>query len=99
MCKKKYLQTLSVPFCSEIQRHESHHYRPPWDVSSYPHSYNILILCFVIVFMAILIYLRRLRVVRTEHLRRVPTMAYFMTEQDQLEEGVLVTDIGKTFYS
>ncbi len=86
---------------SEIQRHESHHYRPPWDVSHIPQSYNILILCFIIVMAAILIYLRRLRVVRSADLRKVPTMAYFMTEEDQMEEGVLVksSNTGSIFYS
>ncbi|XP_059163251.1 ectonucleoside triphosphate diphosphohydrolase 4-like isoform X2 [Physella acuta] len=49
----------------------------------------ILIGCFVVVLAAIFIYMKQLKCCpRTSDLSRVPSMSYFMTDQDQMEQGV-----------
>ena len=55
------------------------------------HSSYTLIVLFIIITVAIYIYLRRLRIVpRKPDFRKVPSMAYFMTEDDQVHEGLTI---------
>ena len=75
-------------WCREIEKHMSHHYKPPWMMEELSHAHSLLVICIIIVVMAICIYLRRLRLVSRGGLRRVPTMKYFMTEEGQMEEGL-----------
>ena len=53
----------------------------------------LFIVCFVTVFIFIVLYVRWLR--RMDHRRpdlpRVPTMAYFMTDEGQVQEGIKET--------
>ncbi|GFO40951.1 ectonucleoside triphosphate diphosphohydrolase 7 [Plakobranchus ocellatus] len=45
--------------------------------------------CVIVVLAAIFLYMKHLKwCPRTEDLKRVPSMTYFMTEQDQMEQGV-----------
>ena len=77
-------------FFREIEKQTlSRPYRPSW-IKEVSQAQYLFICCFVVVLTAILIYIRRLRIV-TPAMRRVPTMSYFMTDVDQLEEG-LITD-------
>ncbi|XP_033125554.1 ectonucleoside triphosphate diphosphohydrolase 4-like [Anneissia japonica] len=65
-------------------------YQPPWiPVSVVSYEY-LLILCFIIVLTAILLFLRRLRGMTRGRvtLKRVPTMAYYMTEEGQQQDGI-----------
>ncbi|XP_071947091.1 ectonucleoside triphosphate diphosphohydrolase 4-like isoform X2 [Antedon mediterranea] len=65
-------------------------YQPPWiPVSVISYEY-LLILCFIIVFTAILLFIRRLRGMGGGRvtLKRVPTMAYYMTEEGQQYDGL-----------
>lgn len=49
----------------------------------------LFIICFLIVVMAIILYMKHLRLCpQKAAITRVPSMSYFMTEQDQLEQGV-----------
>lgn len=49
----------------------------------------LLIGCFIVVLAAIFVYMKRLKCCpRTADLPRVPSMSYFMTDQDQMEQGV-----------
>jgi len=51
----------------------------------------LLVVCFLVVLAAILIYIRRLKLCSTKVARdmsRVPSMSYFMTDMDQVEQGV-----------
>lgn len=49
----------------------------------------LFIVCFLIVLMAIILYMKHLRLCpQKAAMTRVPSMSYFMTEQDQLEQGV-----------
>ena len=71
---------------------EMSHFKPAW-VGSSQLFYNqyLLVFCFVIVVMAILLYIKRLKLcskVAKTDLSRVPSMSYFMTEVDQTEPGV-----------
>ena len=53
--------------------------------------------CVLVVLAAIVIYMKHLKwCPRTEDLKRVPSMSLFMTEQDQMEQGVEVVK-GQTF--
>ncbi|XP_070210624.1 ectonucleoside triphosphate diphosphohydrolase 7-like isoform X2 [Littorina saxatilis] len=48
-----------------------------------------IVLCFIVVLAAIFLYMKRLRLCpKRSDLSRVPSMTYFMTEEDQLEQGV-----------
>jgi len=46
-------------------------------------------ICLAIVLAAIIIYLWRLRIVRTSDLRKIPSMAMFMTEEGQIQDGIV----------
>ncbi|XP_077991971.1 ectonucleoside triphosphate diphosphohydrolase 4-like isoform X2 [Glandiceps talaboti] len=65
-------------------------YKPPWIRASMISNQYLLILCFVVVVAAILLYIRRIRKLSamSSSLSRVPTMAYFMTEEGQVQEGI-----------
>ncbi|KAK3095111.1 hypothetical protein FSP39_010449 [Pinctada imbricata] len=70
---------------------ESPHYRPPWSKKSSIFNYEFLfIICIVVVFISIVLYVRRLRICKSQRLdlTRVPSMSYFMVEADQVEQGV-----------
>ncbi|KAH3707971.1 hypothetical protein DPMN_067409, partial [Dreissena polymorpha] len=77
----------------EIQEHSESKFKPSWLISSHI-LYNeyLLVICFVIVVMAIIIYCRRLRLCAKKtgrpDMKNVPSMSYFMTEMDQVESGV-----------
>ncbi|XP_070541457.1 ectonucleoside triphosphate diphosphohydrolase 4-like isoform X2 [Ptychodera flava] len=64
-------------------------YRPPWVTATMMSNQFLLVLCFIVVLGSILLYIRRIRKLSTmpSQLSRVPTMAYFMTEDDQIQEG------------
>ncbi|ELU13735.1 hypothetical protein CAPTEDRAFT_169216 [Capitella teleta] len=81
----------------EIEKHTSRHYRPPWAID--PGAPSLLIICIFVVAVAILIYLRRLRIVPSSRsgLPRVPTMKYFMTDADQEQDGLLFDRHGAAF--
>ena len=64
---------------------------PPWVRASQVSYQYILVVCFVVVGLFILLYLRWLRGMGPRPLPRVPTMAYFMTEEGQVQEGVQET--------
>ena len=64
---------------------------PPWIHASQVSNQYILVTCFVVVCIFIFLYLRWLRVLGPRPLPRVPTMAYFMTEEGQVQEGVQET--------
>nr|XP_006812996.1 PREDICTED: ectonucleoside triphosphate diphosphohydrolase 4-like [Saccoglossus kowalevskii] len=65
-------------------------YKPPWMRASVVSNQYLLIVCFVVVLAAILLYIGRLRKLGflSSQLTRVPTMAYFMTEEGQVQEGI-----------
>ena len=53
------------------------------------HNEYLIVVCFLIVLAAIFLYMRRLKLCPAQaDLSRVPSMSYFMTEEDQLEQGV-----------
>jgi hypothetical protein len=68
-------------------------FKPSWLSSSHI-IYNeyLLLVCFAVVAMAICIYVRRLKLCSPKlpisDMSRVPSMSYFMTEMDQVEQGV-----------
>ncbi|XP_038071120.1 ectonucleoside triphosphate diphosphohydrolase 4-like isoform X1 [Patiria miniata] len=64
---------------------------PPWVHASQVSNQYILISCFVVVCIFIFLYLRWLRVLGPRPLPRVPTMAYFMTDEGQIQEGIQET--------
>jgi hypothetical protein len=52
----------------------------------------MLIACFFVVLAAIFAYMKWLKCCpRKSDLSRVPSMSYFMTDQDQIEQGLLYT--------
>ncbi|XP_072177505.1 ectonucleoside triphosphate diphosphohydrolase 4-like [Diadema setosum] len=68
-------------------------YRPPWMRAAAPWLSNqyLLVVCFLVVIAFIFVYSRwlgRMQSPRATGLKRVPTMAYFMTEEDQVQDGV-----------
>lgn len=78
----------------DIQMHHSSNSHPIWWSLSQLHSAPYLLMtCCAIVVAAILVYLRRLRIVRRSDLRKIPSMAYFMTDEGQMEEGILVRNM------
>ena len=61
----------------------------PWSNSRLFYNEYLIVLCFVVVLAAIFLYMKRLRLCpKRKDLARVPSMSYFMTEEDQLEQGV-----------
>lgn len=77
----------------EIEQHGMSKYKPSWLPNTHI-IYNeyLLVMCFIIVVMAIVIYVRRLKLCspklpRTD-MSRVPSMSYFMTDMDQTEPGL-----------
>lgn len=87
----------------QIEKHLEHHYRPPWMLGELHQASHLVLLCILVVVVAIVMYLRRLRVVPkigggVSGIRRVPTMSYFMTEEGQAQEGITVYDASE-FYS
>ena len=84
-------------YCREIQQGAfQKSYRPPWIRKAAPWLSNqyLLVACIVVVIAFIFMYSRWLGRMQTSgggagaSLRRVPTMAYFMTEEGQVQEGV-----------
>ncbi|XP_011665022.2 ectonucleoside triphosphate diphosphohydrolase 4 isoform X1 [Strongylocentrotus purpuratus] len=68
-------------------------YKPPWIRVAAPWLSNqyVLVVCFLVVIAFIFMYSRwlgRMRSTSTPGLTRVPTMAYFMTEEGQVQDGV-----------
>lgn len=62
---------------------------PPWIQSRIFYNEYLIVLCFVVVLAAIFLYMKRLRLCpRRGDLSRVPSMSYFMTEENQMEQGV-----------
>lgn len=77
----------------EIQHSSLHKpYKPPWVKAATPWLSNqyLLVICFMIVSVFIFVYIRWLRRLGPQRstLARVPTMAYFMTEEGQIQEGI-----------
>ena len=66
-------------------------------------SFYLLLLCVAVAGAAVCIYLRRLRVVpRRVDLSRVPTMSYFMVDDKQQSDGLLVerdSNLPGSYYS
>lgn len=79
-------------FSREIEKFQAHHYRPPWIYGHLHQATNLTVVCFIIVAIAIVMYLRFLRVVPEVRsgLQRVPTMSYFMTEEGQTTDGLRI---------
>lgn len=79
----------------EIQQSSLQQNKPPWVKSPNPWLSNqyLLLLCFIIVGIFIFVYIRWLRSMSPQRgtLARVPTMAYFMTEEGQVQDGVYET--------
>ncbi|XP_052773371.1 ectonucleoside triphosphate diphosphohydrolase 7-like [Mya arenaria] len=81
----------------EIQDRQQAKFKPSWMNSSHI-LYNeyLLLVCFLIVVMAIIVYMRRLRLCSQKagrsDLKQVPSMSYFMTDMDQVESGVRLLD-------
>lgn len=49
----------------------------------------LIVVCFIVVLAAIFLYMKRLRLCpRSAAISRVPSMSYFMTEENQMEQGV-----------
>ncbi|XP_060581905.1 ectonucleoside triphosphate diphosphohydrolase 7-like isoform X2 [Ruditapes philippinarum] len=77
----------------EIEGYGMSDFKPSWLSSSHI-IYNeyLLLVCFAVVAMAICIYVRRLKLCSPKlpisDMSRVPSMSYFMTEMDQVEQGV-----------
>ncbi|KAL8580844.1 hypothetical protein ACOMHN_017348 [Nucella lapillus] len=68
--------------------HSVHPMSSPWSRYHFFNEY-LIVLCFVVVLAAIFLYMKRLRMCpKRAGMARVPTMAYFMTEENQMEEGV-----------
>ncbi|KAK7508607.1 hypothetical protein BaRGS_00000173 [Batillaria attramentaria] len=68
----------------DLKYHSSH-----WMKSQVFYNEYLIILCFVIVLAAIFLYMKRLRLCpRRADMSRVPSMSYFMTEENQMEQGV-----------
>lgn len=80
-------------FFREVEKFGISKYKPSWLSSSHI-LYNeyLLVICFVVVVMAIIIYIRRLKLCSPKlprsDMSRVPSMSYFMTDVDQVEQGV-----------
>ena len=68
------------------------HFKPSWvGKSNLFYNQYLLVICFIVVVMAILLYIKRLKLCSTvakADLSRVPSMSYFMTDVDQTEPGV-----------
>jgi hypothetical protein len=73
------------------------HYKPPWVLVELHYANYIVILCFIVVLTAIILYMRRLRPWKSE-IKRVPTMSYFMTEEGQAEDGLRKEGVGVDGY-
>ena len=78
--------------CRDLEKLEMSHSKPSW-VGKSQLFYNeyLLVICFLVVVTAILLYIKRLKLcskVTTADLSRVPSMSYFMTDVDQTEPGV-----------
>ncbi|XP_045189718.2 ectonucleoside triphosphate diphosphohydrolase 7-like [Mercenaria mercenaria] len=77
----------------EIEGYGESDFKPSWFSTSHI-IYNeyLLLVCFFVVAMAICIYIRRLKLCSPKlprsDMSRVPSMSYFMTEMDQVEQGV-----------
>ncbi len=78
---------------SEIQQHHSHHSRRWWALGGLQYATYPFLICVAIVFAAICIYIRRLRMVKRSDLRKIPSMALFITDEDQEEEGIMVRNV------
>ncbi|XP_033633439.1 ectonucleoside triphosphate diphosphohydrolase 4-like isoform X1 [Asterias rubens] len=64
---------------------------PPWVHATQISNQYIFITCFVIVCIFIMLYVRWLRGMGPRRIYRVPTMAYFMTEEGQIQDGIQET--------
>lgn len=70
---------------------ETQHPPPHWVKNRYIINEYVIIFCFVIVTIAILSYLKHLKICqskKTDKLHHVPSMSYFMVEEDQIEQGL-----------
>ena len=77
----------------ELENHDMVHYKPPWVLVELHYANYMVILCFVIVLAAIVLYVRRLRPWGAAEMKRVPTMSYFMTDEDQDADGLRVEGV------
>ncbi|XP_013414146.1 ectonucleoside triphosphate diphosphohydrolase 4 isoform X2 [Lingula anatina] len=82
----------------EVEKVFYQHFRPPWVDQPFYMTF-LPWFCIAVVIIAILLYWVRLNRMRgrplpseshAEYLRSIPSMAYFMTEEDEMEMGVKV---------
>ncbi|XP_056005681.1 ectonucleoside triphosphate diphosphohydrolase 7-like [Ostrea edulis] len=82
-----------------MNRFETQHNPPPWmKKNRFINSEYVIIFCLVIVYVAILIYLKHLKICqtrKTDKLHHVPSMSYFMVEEDQVEQGLNYVMVNK----
>jgi flagellar biosynthesis/type III secretory pathway M-ring protein FliF/YscJ len=82
-----------------MNRFETQHNPPPWmKKNRFINSEYVIIFCLVIVYVAILIYLKHLKICqtrKTDKLHQVPSMSYFMVEEDQEEQGLNYVMVNK----
>ena len=88
--KTRYYPLSEIPQPAIHSARKSNIFSPLHDVS------YVIFVCLAIVIAAILIYLRRLRIVKSSDLRKIPSMAYFMVEEGQVEDGVTIS---RQFYT
>lgn len=70
---------------------ETQHPVPHWVKKGYVINEYVIVFCFVIVVIAILSYLKHLKICqskKTDKLQHVPSMSYFMVDEDQIEQGL-----------
>ncbi|XP_022341260.2 ectonucleoside triphosphate diphosphohydrolase 7-like [Crassostrea virginica] len=70
---------------------ETQHPVPHWVKKGYVINEYVIVFCFVIVVIAILSYLKHLKICqskKTDKLHHVPSMSYFMVDEDQIEQGL-----------
>ncbi|XP_061192965.1 ectonucleoside triphosphate diphosphohydrolase 7-like [Saccostrea echinata] len=83
----------------EMNSFENQHSPPPWiKKTRFVDNEYVIVVCFVIVFVAILLYLKHLKICQSkkiEKLHHVPSMSYFMVEEDQIEQGLNYVMISK----
>lgn len=61
----------------------------PWSKWRMLYNEYLIVICFLVVLAAIFLYMKRLRLCpKGTDLSRVPSMSYFMTDENQMEQGV-----------
>ncbi|XP_071090176.1 ectonucleoside triphosphate diphosphohydrolase 4-like [Haliotis cracherodii] len=76
----------------DIEKHQMEYqsmHKPSWfRVSRLFYNEYLILVCFFIVLASIVLYMQRLRLCpKRTNIRRVPSMSYFLTEEDQMEQG------------